>query len=76
MDAPTAGRDVVVALTPRLIGLEVGAQILGISADTIARLQDVGEIPMVRIGHRRLIPVAALDAWIDALITDTTQEQP
>jgi len=61
------GADVVVAITPRLLGLEVAAEVYGISADTIARLQDAGEMPVVRIGNRRLVPVVATDAWIDGL---------
>lgn len=61
------GADVIVSITPRLLGLEVAAEVYGISADTIARLQDAGEMPVVRIGNRRLVPVAATDAWIAEL---------
>jgi excisionase family DNA binding protein len=58
------GDDVVVAIAPRLLGVEVAALVYGISADTIADLQDAGQWPVVRIGNRRLVPVAAVDAWI------------
>lgn len=61
------GADVVVSITPRLLGLEVAADVYGISADTIARLQDAGQMPVVRIGNRRLVPVAATDAWIESM---------
>lgn len=57
--------DVIVAIAPRLIGLEVAALVYGISADTITALQDAGEWPVIRIGNRRLVPVAAVDAWIE-----------
>lgn len=57
-------KDVIVGIAPRLLGLEVAAQVYGISADTIAALQDRGEWPVIRIGNRRLIPVAAVDDWI------------
>lgn len=57
--------DVIVAIAPRLIGLEVAALVYGISADTITALQDSGEWPVIRIGNRRLVPVAAVDAWIE-----------
>lgn len=63
------GHDVVVAIEPRVIGLEVAADVYGVSADTIARLQDAGEIPTLRIGTRRLVHVAATDAWFAAQVT-------
>jgi len=59
--------DVIVAIEPRLIGLEVAALVYDLSADTIAALQDAGEMPVVRIGKRRLVPVKAVDAWIASL---------
>lgn len=63
------GHDVVVAIEPRVIGLEVAADVYGVSADTIARLQDAGEIPTLRIGTRRLVHVATTDAWFAAQVT-------
>lgn len=60
--------DVVVAIEPRVIGLEVGTLVYGLSADTIARLQDHEGMPMIRQGSRRLIPVAAADAWFAARV--------
>jgi excisionase family DNA binding protein len=60
--------DVIVAIEPRLIGLEVAALVYDLSADTIAELQDAGEMPVVRIGKRRLVPVQAVDAWIAGLV--------
>lgn len=60
------GKDVIVGISPRLLGLEVAAQVYGFSADTIAEMQDRGELPVLRIGRRRLVPVKAMDAWIDA----------
>lgn len=58
--------DVVVAIEPRLLGIEVAALVYSISADVIADRQDAGELPVLRIGRRRLVPVKAMDAWIDA----------
>jgi len=63
---PELRRDVIIAIEPRSVGLEVAAQMYGISADAIARLQDVGTFPVLRIGRRRLVPVAQADAWITA----------
>jgi excisionase family DNA binding protein len=62
--------DVIVAIEPRLLGVEVAALVYDISADTIAELQDAGELPVLRIGRRRLVPVRAMDAWIDAQLAD------
>ena len=63
--------DVVVAIEPRLLGVEVAALVYGISADTIAAGQDAGELPVLRIGRRRLVPVKAMDAWIDAQLAES-----
>jgi excisionase family DNA binding protein len=66
--------DVVVAIAPRLLGLEVAASVYGVSADEIARLQDDEGMPVVRFGRRRLVPVAAVDTWLATRITTNTQE--
>lgn len=60
--------EVIVQIEPRLVGLEVAADIYGVSADTITRLQDDENFPLVRIGTRRLVPIAAADAWFAALL--------
>jgi len=62
-------REVVVAIEPRSVGLEVAAQMYGISADMLVDLQDQHGFPLLRIGRRRLVPVAAADAWIAAEAT-------
>ena len=59
--------DVQVVIEPRAIGLEVAAQVYGqVCAETIRRLQDEEGFPCVRYGTRRLVPVAAADAWFAA----------
>lgn len=59
--------DVQVVIEPRAIGLEVAAQVYGqVCAETIRRLQDEEGFPCVRYGTRRLVPVAAADAWLAA----------
>lgn len=65
--------DVVVAIAPRLLGLEVAAVVYGISADQITQLQDEEDMPVLRIGRRRLVPVAATDAWIERRLGLTTE---
>ena len=58
-----SGRDVHVIIEPRLLGLEVAGLVFGLSADQLAKMQDHDGFPCVRIGRRRLVPVAAADAW-------------
>lgn len=59
--------DVVVQIEPRLVSVDIAGEIYGVSADTIVRLQDDEGLPIVRIGKRRLVPIAAADAWFAAL---------
>jgi hypothetical protein len=59
--------DVVVQIEPRLVSVDVAGEIYGVSADTIVRLQDDEDFPIVRIGKRRLVPIAAADAWFARL---------
>lgn len=59
--------DVVVQIEPRLVSVDVAGEIYGVSADTIVRLQDDEGLPIVRIGKRRLVPIAAADAWFATL---------
>lgn len=70
---PNLADDVIVAIEPRLIGLEVAELVYNISATKIAELQDAGEMPVVRIGKRRLVPVAAVDAWIEQLVAQAAE---
>lgn len=59
--------DVVVQIEPRLVSVDIAGEIYGVSADTIVRLQDDEGLPVVRIGKRRLVPIAAADAWFAQL---------
>lgn len=58
--------DVHVVIEPRAIGVELAGQVYGVCAETIRRMQDEQGFPCVRIGTRRLVPVAAADAWFAA----------
>ncbi len=62
----TDRREVHVVIEPRVLGIEVAARVYSLSADTIARLQDQEGLPLIRVGTRRLVPVAAADAWFAA----------
>jgi hypothetical protein len=60
--------EVQVVIEPRVIGLEVATAVYGLSADTLRRLQDEEGMPVIKMGARRLVPVAATDEWFAARI--------
>ncbi len=49
---------------PLLVRVEEAARILSLSRSTIYEMLDAGELPSVRRGAARRIPVAALRAWV------------
>ena len=49
---------------PLLVRVEEAARILSLSRSTIYEMMDAGELPSVRYGAARRIPVAALRAWV------------
>lgn len=61
-------KGVIVAVEPRVVGLEVAAGMYGISADEITEQMNTAGFPFVRIGRRRLVPVAQADAWFAAQV--------
>ena len=52
------------AIEPLLVRVEEAARILSLSRSTIYEMLDAGELPSVRRGTARRIPVAALHAWV------------
>jgi excisionase family DNA binding protein len=50
---------------PLLVRVEEAARMLSLSRSTIYEMMDAGELPSVRRGTARRIPVAALRAWVD-----------
>lgn len=49
----------------RTVSVEIAGKILGISRDLAYRAVRTGEIPTIKIGHRLLVPIAALDRMLD-----------
>lgn len=49
---------------PLLVRVEEAARLLSLSRSTIYEMLDSGELPSVRRGAARRIPIAALHAWI------------
>ncbi len=54
-----------VVFEPILVRVEEAARILSLSRSTIYEMMDAGELPSVRRGTARRIPLAALRAWVD-----------
>ena len=52
------------AVEPLLVRVEEAARLLSLSRSTIYEMMDAGELPSVRRGSARRIPVAALRAWV------------
>jgi excisionase family DNA binding protein len=50
---------------PLLVRVEEAARILSLSRSTIYELLDRGELPSVRCGAARRIPLAALHTWVE-----------
>jgi excisionase family DNA binding protein len=48
-----------------VVGISEAARRLGISSRTLATLVAQGELPSCKIGRRRLIPVTALEAFVN-----------
>lgn len=53
---------------PLLVRVEEAARILSLSRSTIYEMMDAGELPSVRRGTARRIPVAALREWVEQQI--------
>lgn len=54
-------------IEPRLATIEGAAESLAVSERTVRRLIHDGQLRSVKVGGRRLIPVAALDEFVAAL---------
>jgi excisionase family DNA binding protein len=57
---------------PLLVRVEEAARILSLSRSTIYEMMDAGELPSVRRGTARRIPVAALREWVTRQIATAT----
>ncbi|NJN17255.1 MAG: helix-turn-helix domain-containing protein [Oscillochloris sp.] len=51
-------------MEPLLVRVEEAARILSLSRSTVYEMLDTGELPSVRRGAARRIPLAALRDWV------------
>jgi excisionase family DNA binding protein len=59
-------------LEPLLVRVEEAARILSLSRSTIYEMMDNGDLPSVRWGAARRIPLAALRAWVERQVVHGT----
>lgn len=64
---------VTVAMAPLLLALGDAARILGVSKSTTGQLARDGTIPSLRLGGRVLIPVKALEEWIESRLKEDSE---
>jgi excisionase family DNA binding protein len=57
---------------PRVLRVEEAARLLGIGRSLAYELIRTGRLRSIKIGSRRLIPLAAIDEAIDALTDQET----
>jgi excisionase family DNA binding protein len=57
-------------MEPLLISVADAARVLGLSTSTIGSLAATGTIPSLRIGKRVLLPVKALEEWIEGRLAE------
>jgi excisionase family DNA binding protein len=65
-DAQTPGKQQLASQTePLLVRVEEAARLLCLSRSTIYEMLESGELPSVRRGAARRIPIAALHTWVE-----------
>lgn len=67
----TAQKSQTPPVEPLLVRVEEAARILSLSRSMIYEMLDSGELPSVRRGAARRIPVAALRAWVALHVQQT-----
>lgn len=57
-------------MPPKLVNPEQGARITGLSESTFYELLKTGKVQSFKVGRRRVVPVAAIEAWIAAELAE------
>lgn len=55
----------LIKVNPMLLGIREAAERLGISESCCRQMAYAGEIPVIRLRRRLLVPVKQLEQWID-----------
>lgn len=56
-------------ISPRCISIAAASDALGIHRSTFYDLMNRGEVRTIKVGGRRLVPVAELDAYVGRKLT-------
>jgi excisionase family DNA binding protein len=60
-------------IDPLLVRVEEAARLLSLSRSMIYEMMNSGELPYVRCGTARRIPVAEIHAWISSQLRQSTE---
>jgi excisionase family DNA binding protein len=60
-------------LEPISVDIPEACRLTGVGRSKLYQLMDAGEIRSVKVGKRRLVPVASLREWLAKLETGTDQ---
>lgn len=63
------------ALPKRLVSVPEAADLLSIGKSAAWELVKSGDLASVKIGQRRLVPVAAIDSYIEALLRKGSEHE-
>jgi excisionase family DNA binding protein len=58
------------------VGISEAARRIGVSVRTIATLIAENDLPSCKIGRRRIVPVAALEAFVSRRFSSCTPREP
>lgn len=70
LQSPTDDRGVSLTMAPVALTIADAARVLGLSKSTISQLARERTIPSLRIGSRVLVPVKALQEWVDGRLRE------
>lgn len=73
LEAVAAGDTATVVRTPRELTTQQAATVLNVSRPTVVRLIEDGSLPARRVGSHRRIPLAAVLAFRDRMISERQQ---
>ncbi len=62
-----------VMIEPATVSMDVAGQILGISGRMVEHLITRGDLPSIKIGHRRLVEPAAIREYVASLREQAAQ---
>ena len=68
--APESDRGLQLSMEPITLTIADAARVIGLSKSTISELARQGTIPSLRVGSRVLVPVKALQEWVEGRLRE------